>query len=93
MRITTEILHYLTLLTTCITVITVVSRISSSVIRRLVTIQRRLDALKGVVQIIITQLDSLNAFLVKNHNLGDRASLRDLVHSFIEQYDKSDKEF
>lgn len=89
----TEVLHYLTLLTTCITIITVIARISSSVINKLVMIQRKLDALKGVVQIMITHLDSINVFLVKYHGLSDHASTKDLVQSFIEQYNKSDTNF
>lgn len=90
--ISTEILHYLTLLTTCITLITVVTRIASSVSKRMLTMQRRIESLRGAIQIIITQIDSLNSFLIKNHNLGDRASLRELVQSFVDQYDKSETE-
>ena len=90
--ISTEILHYLTLLTTCITLITVVTRIASSVSKRMLTMQRRIESLRGAIQIIITQIDSLNSFLIKNHNLGDRTSLRELIQSFVDQYDKSDTE-
>ena len=90
--ISTEILHYLTLLTTCITLITIVTRIAASISKRMLTMQRRIESLRGAIQIIITQIDSLNSFLIKNHNLGDRASLRELVQSFVDQYDKSETE-
>lgn len=86
-----SLLSYLTLLTTCITIVTVIWKVSSAIVRRLVMIQRKLDALKGVINIIVSHLDSLNSYLVAKHGMGDRTSVKELIQAFVDQFNKSEE--
>lgn len=89
-NVSIDILHYLTLLTTCLTLITIMTRVCSLLIRITISIQNKIESLRVSVQIIITQIDSLNSFLINNYNLDDRISFKDLVQSFVDRYEKSE---
>lgn len=89
-NVSIDILHYLTLLTTCLTLITIMTRVCSLLIRITISIQNKIESLRVSVQIIITQIDSLNSFLINNYNLDDRISFKYLVQSFVDRYEKSE---
>lgn len=62
------------------------------VINRLVVIFRKLDALKGIMLIMVADLDDVSEFLVKKHGMGDN-NIKETVQSYLDQYNKTERDF
>ena len=75
-----------------LSIITVFGGALLYIVNRLVIIFRKLDALKGVLIVVITHLDNISAFLVKNHGLCNIAT-KEIVQSYLDQFNKTEKDF
>lgn len=87
-----DVLYYMTVLGTCITIITMLAGALLYVVNRVVIIFRKLDALKGVMIVVITHLDNISAFLVKNHGMCN-SSTKEIVQSYFDQFNKTERDF
>lgn len=87
-----DFLYYLTVLATCLTIITMLAGTLLYVVNRVVIIFRKLDALKGIMVVVITHLDNISAFLVKNHGMCN-TSAKELVQSYFDQFNKTERDF